>query len=110
MITKADLIDCLALAVAVFPNHPLEKTQVDGYFELLADLDITKSQLLEAIKTALKTSDYFPTVASIRKQFQTTPTPPPYRFEDAPRGVEMPAGVKRLREALRNGLKGNELP
>ena len=85
MITKDDLADVMALPVALFPSFRFERPQLEVYYELLRDLDITKQELFEAMKKTLQTSDFFPTVAQIRSQFIQTPTPPAYEALELPR-------------------------
>ena len=70
MITQSDLIDSLSIAVAVFPQYPLQKSQVLAYYELLSDLDVSKAELLTAIGEVCKVSKFFPTVAEIRLELQ----------------------------------------
>ena len=79
-LTKSDVNDCMALAVAVFPQFPLERSLIDGYWELLRDLDCDKECLLNALKAVLKTSSWFPTVAFIREEVLRRPSnqPPAY--------------------------------
>ena len=80
MITKEDLADCMALAVAVYPNHQFERPQLAAYWELLRDLDISKADLFNAIKKVIQTSSFFPTVAQIREAAKPTSTPTPAPF------------------------------
>lgn len=105
MITKAHVIDSLAIAVAAFPNYSLTQSQVNAYYELLRDLDISYRDLLNAVKQECQTSEFFPTVAGIRKHLISTPTPPPYTALEAPKGIPMPDHV---RELLHNAFKTPE--
>ena len=84
MITKEDLADCMALAVAVYPNYQFERPQLAAYWELLRDLDISKADLFNAIKQVIQTSNFFPTVAQIREVAKpaSTPTPPPFSYRE----------------------------
>jgi hypothetical protein len=80
VITQADLVDCLSLAVAVFPQYPLTQAQVLAYHELIGDLDITKGELFQAVSEVLKASKFFPTVAEIRAELTKKPTNSPPQF------------------------------
>ena len=88
MLSKADLNDCMALAVAVFPQFPLERSLIDGYWELLSDLDCSKADLYEAVKEVLRNSSWFPTVALIREEVLRKPTNQPPQFD--PKEFENP--------------------
>ena len=80
MLSKSDVNECLALAVVTFPQFPLERSQIEAYYELLRDLDCDRAELLNAIKEVLKSSSWFPTVALIREEVLRKPTnqPPQY--------------------------------
>lgn len=99
-LTKSDVNDCMALAVAVFPQFPLERSLIDGYWELLRDLECDKEDLFNALKTVLKTSSWFPTVALIREEVLRRPSnqPPAYN----PKEFENPskASPERMKEIL----------
>lgn len=104
MLSKADVNDCMALAVAVFPQFPLERSLIDGYYELLSDLDCDKLEFLEALKRVLKSSPWFPTVALIREEvlrrsFSQPPAFDPKEFvnpnkADPQRVKEILAGIR----------------
>lgn len=80
-LNKSDVNDCLALAVAVFPQFPLERSLIDGYYELLSDLDCSKAELFDALKAVLKSSSWFPTVALIREEVLRKPTNQPPQYD-----------------------------
>ena len=106
MLTKSDVNDCMALAVATFPRYPLAKSQVEAYYELLRDLDIDKADLLAALSRVIQTSSFFPTVAQIREELRPKPTStaPVYGRDDTViRGlVPMPDAIKTMREFFRS--------
>jgi len=94
MIRQADLIDCLSIAVAVFPQYPLTEAQVIAYYELLGDLDISKADLYSAIKEVIKTSSFFPSVADIRNELLAKlPTGIPCRAQFVRGELEIPNAV-----------------
>lgn len=101
MVTQADLVDCLSLAVAAFPQYPLTQAQVVAYYELLKDLDISKEDLYSAIKESIQTSRFFPTVADIRERAIKKVSNQPPQFNhlelENPKAVPMP---EHLRETL----------
>lgn len=104
MLSKTDVTECMALAVAVFPQFPLERVQIDAYYELLKDLDCSKADLFEAVKSAIRVSSFFPTIALIREEVKGHQTWTPKAFNpaiDAPQGVPMPEYVKKLRDDLK---------
>ena len=100
MLSKADLNDCMALAVAVFPQFPLDRSLIDGYWELLSDLDCSKTELFNAVKEVLRTSSWFPTVALIREEVLRKPTNQPRAYD--PKEFENPnkADPEKVREIL----------
>lgn len=103
MITIDDVADCMALPVALYPSFPFQEPQLLAYYELLKDLD-SKEQLFSAIKEAVKTSAFFPSVAAIREYAKGTRVPLAFSALDAPQGVPMPDYVKELRDKLKEGL------
>lgn len=109
MITKQDVIECLALAVAVFPQVPVDRSRVDGYYELLKDLPISRNELFEAVKSVLKISSFFPTVASIREQVRKGSNQPPQfnalELENS-KAVEMPIRLRQM--IIESRKKGEE--
>ena len=94
-ITKQDVIEVLALAVAAHPQVPVDRSRVDAYYELLNDLDIDRFQLLQAVKGVLQSSAWFPTVALIREQLLNKPVQHPAQF-DAIEFKVNPAGRARI--------------
>ena len=100
MLSKADVNDCMALAVAVFPQFPLERSLIDGYYKLLSDLDCTKQELYEALKQVLRTSSWFPTVALIREEVLRKPSNQPPQYD--PKEFENPnkADPERVKAIL----------
>lgn len=99
-LTKSDVVDVMSLAVAVFPQFPLERSMLEAYWELLSDLDCSKAELLNALKEVLKSSSWFPTVALIREEVLKRPTPQPPAFD--PKEFENPdkASPERVKELL----------
>lgn len=79
-LSKDDIVDCLAIAVAVFPNYPLEDSTITAYHLLLDDLE--KNDLYSAIQEVLKTSPFFPTVAQILEVANRKPTYTPPRISE----------------------------
>ena len=104
MITQADLVDCLSLAVAVFPQYPLTQAQVLAYHELIGDLDITKGELFKAVSEVLKASKFFPTVAEIRVELTRKPTNQPPQFNaleyENSKKIPMPKHIKELMSSM----------
>jgi hypothetical protein len=80
-ITKQDVIEVLALAVAAHPQVPVDRSRVDAYYELLKDLEIDRTQLLGAVKAVLQSSTWFPSVALIREQILNKPIQQPQQFD-----------------------------
>ena len=80
MITIEELAECLALPIALYPSFPFGRPQIVAYYEMFKDADITKQELLEAVKGAVKESTYFPTVAGIYAFIDKRETPIPPRF------------------------------
>jgi hypothetical protein len=67
---------------------------------MFKDADITKEELLAAVKSAVKDSTYFPSVAGIYGFLDKPKTPqPPYfnalEYQNA-QAVPMPEGIKEL--------------
>ena len=100
MITIEEMAECLALPIALYPSYPFGRPQIVAYYEMFKDADITKADLLAAVKGAVKDSTYFPSVAGIyavldkRETFQ----PPQFNAIEAtnPKAVPMPEGLKEL--------------
>ena len=87
-LTKLDVTDCLSIAVAVFPQFPLERSMLEGYWVLLSDLDCSKADLYNAVKEVLRASSWFPTVALIREEVLRKPTNQPPQYD--PKEFENP--------------------
>lgn len=102
MITLDDVIAGFTYAGAAFPNYQVTREQVQVYFECLEDLNIGRDELINAFREAVKESEFFPTIASIRAQFKQTPTPP--KFETpalaAPQAHTPQEWAKIARETL----------
>lgn len=100
MITIEELAECLALPIALYPSFPFGRPQIVAYYEMFKDADITKQELLEAVKGAVKESTYFPTVAGIYAFIDKHGTPIPPRFTaieaSYPEAIPMPEGLKEL--------------
>jgi hypothetical protein len=100
MITIEEMAECLALPIALYPSFPFGRPQIVAYYEMFKDADITKEELLAAVKSAVKDSTYFPSVAGIYGFLDKPKTPqPPYfdAFEyQNPQAVPMPEGFKEL--------------
>lgn len=99
-LTKSEINDCLAFAVAIFPQYPLEQATVSAYYEMFKDAEVSKVQFFEAMKSVIKESTYFPTVAGIYGYLfaKKTPQPPQYdrrEFENVA-ATEMPKELKAL--------------
>jgi hypothetical protein len=111
MITLEDVIAGFAYAGAAFPHYQVTREQVQVYYDCLNDLPIERQELLEAFKAAIKDSEFFPSVASIRAQFKSTPTPPAYQALEAPKSEKTAdwAEIARrtLTEARLRGLAGD---
>lgn len=105
MITIEELAECLALPIALYPSFPFGRPQIMAYYEMLKDEDVTKDEMLAAIKGAVKDSTYFPTVAGICAILQKKPTPQPPKFValefNSLKAVPMPAN---LREQIYNSF------
>lgn len=106
MITKADVLDCMMLAVAAFPTYNFDRPQVEAYYECLGDLEISKAELFEAVKQVVQTSSYFPTVAAIRDYFKKTIVPPTYNALEfkSPNAVVAPDFIRELKQRLRDSV------
>lgn len=100
MITIEEVAECLALPIALYPSFPFGRPQIVAYYEMLKDADVTKQELLEAIKGAVKDSTYFPTVAGIYIYINRKPTPQPPQFNalefTKQEAIPMPSGLKAL--------------
>ena len=111
MITLEDVIAGFAYAGAAFPNYQVTREQVQVYYDCFSDLPIGREELLNAFREAIKGSEFFPTVAAIRGQFKSTPTPPAYQALEAPKSANTSnwAEVARrtLSEARLRGLEGD---
>jgi hypothetical protein len=100
VITIEEMAECLALPIALYPSFPFGRPQIVAYYEMFKDADITKEELLAAVKSAVKDSTYFPSVAGIYGFLDKPKTPqPPYfnalEYQNA-QAVPMPEGIKEL--------------
>ena len=100
MITIEEMAECLALPIALYPSFPFGRPQIVAYYEMFKDADITKDDLLAAVKSAVKDSTYFPSVAGIYGFLDKPKTPQPPIFNALewgnPEAVPMPEGLKEL--------------
>jgi hypothetical protein len=100
MITIEEMAECLSLPIALYPSYPFGRPQIVAYYEMFKDADITKNDLLEAVKGAIKDSTYFPSVAGIYTVLDRRETfiPPRFTALEAgnPKAVPMPEGLKEL--------------
>ena len=100
MITIEEMAECLALPIALYPSFPFGRPQIVAYYEMFKDADITKDDLLAAVKGAVKDSTYFPSVAGIYAVLDKTKTPQPPYFDaleyQNQKAVPMPEGLKEL--------------
>ena len=100
MITIEEMAECLALPIALYPSFPFGRPQIVAYYEMFKDVDVTKEELLAAVKSAVKDSTYFPSVAGIYGFLDKPKTPQPPYFDaleyQNPRAVPMPEGFKEL--------------
>jgi len=92
------------LPVSLYPNYKFERPQLEAYYEIFKDYDVTKEQLFSAIKLACKGSEFFPTVAGILEHLdrQETYTPPAFNRQEIenPKAVPMPPEIKAQLEKL----------
>ena len=65
MMNKQEVAQILAVLSAGFPNAQVTKETARVYFEVLSDLDAP--QVSQAIGVLLRTSEWFPSAATIRK-------------------------------------------
>lgn len=104
MLTKADVNDCLAFAVAVFPQFPVNASLIEAYYQLLQDLDCSKDDLRNSIMHVLRTSSWFPTISLIREEILRKPTFTPPAFNalelDTSQVIPMPEYVRKLRDEM----------
>lgn len=100
MITIEEMAECLALPIALYPSFPFGRPQIVAYYEMFKDADISKDDLLAAVKSAVKDSTYFPSVAGIYGFLDKPKTPQPPYFDaleyQNPQAVPMPEGFKEL--------------
>lgn len=100
MITIEEMAECLALPIALYPSFPFGRPQIVAYYEMFKDADISKNDLLAAVKSAVKESTYFPSVAAIYGFLDNRKTPMPPTFNALewgnPEAVPMPEGFKEL--------------
>jgi hypothetical protein len=100
MITIEEMAECLALPIALYPSFPFGRPQIVAYYEMFKDADITKEELLAAVKSAVKDSTYFPSVAGIYGFLDKPKTPQPPYFDAIEatnhNAVPMPEGLKEL--------------
>lgn len=100
MITIEEMAECLALPIALYPSYPFGRPQIVAYYEMFKDADISKNDLLAAVKSAVKESTYFPSVAGIYAALGQRKTSQPPTFNALewgnPEAVPMPEGFKEL--------------
>jgi hypothetical protein len=100
MITIEEMAECLALPIALYPSFPFGRPQIVAYYEMFKDADISKEDLLAAVKSAVKDSTYFPSVAGIYGFLGQSKTSQPPYFDAIEainhKGVPMPEGLKEL--------------
>jgi hypothetical protein len=100
MITIEEMAECLALPIALYPSFPFGRPQIVAYYEMFKDADITKEDLLAAVKSAVKDSTYFPSVAGIYGFLGQSKTFQPPNFDALeyrnPEAIPMPEGLKEL--------------
>lgn len=100
MITIEEMAECLALPIALYPSFPFGRPQIVAYYEMFKDADISKQDLQEAIRGAVKDSTYFPSVAGIyavldKRKTSHAPAFAAIEFIN-PEAVPMPEGFKEL--------------
>lgn len=98
MITKQELAGCLSLAVALYPSFPFGEPQLSAYYEMFKDRPISKPEFLNALKSALRESSYFPSVALINDALKKTPQPQQFDALEfsTKNAVAMPTELKAL--------------
>ena len=100
MITIEEMAECLALPIALYPSYPFGRPQMVAYYEMFKDIDTNKTDLLQAVKQAVRDSAYFPTVAGILTHLQKDETPIPPRYNALEyqnvKAIPMPEEVREL--------------